>query len=87
MTKCVFCGYESPSVYGIHLIQNDGVVSYFCSSKCRVNALHLKRDKRRLKWTTSFQEEKARATQAHKIHSENTVAAEKEFKKSSKKSK
>lgn len=54
MTKCSFCGKEEYAFKGIHLIKNDGSISYFCSSKCRVNALKLKRDKRRLKWTEAF---------------------------------
>jgi large subunit ribosomal protein L24e len=47
----VYCGREEPAYKGIHLITNDGTVQYFCSSKCRKNALKLKRDKRKLKWT------------------------------------
>lgn len=51
MTKCSFCGFEQNPVFGLHLINNDGTISYFCSSKCRKNNLHLKRDKKKLKWT------------------------------------
>jgi large subunit ribosomal protein L24e len=58
MTKCVFCGAEEQPFRGIHYIQNDGTVNFFCSSKCQTNALHLKRDKRKLKWTQSYREEK-----------------------------
>lgn len=54
MVKCVYCGREEVPIYGVHLITNDGVVQYFCSSKCRKNALKLKRDKRRLKWTEAY---------------------------------
>lgn len=63
MVKCIFCGKEEPSFKGIHLIGNDGSVNYFCSSKCRSNALKLKRDKRKVRWTFAFHEkrEKARA--------------------------
>jgi len=63
MVKCVFCGRDEHSHMGLHLIRNDGIVSYFCSSKCRKNALNLKRDKRKLKWTEAFHEvrDKARA--------------------------
>ena len=54
MVKCIFCGKEENSFKGIHLIKNDGSVNYFCSSKCRINALKLKRDKRKVRWTDSF---------------------------------
>jgi len=69
MVKCTFCGKESPEFKGIHLIKNDGSISYFCSSKCRVNATKLKRDKRKVRWTEAFHEkrEKTRARAAEKI--------------------
>ena len=51
MVKCVFCGREEYSFKGIHLIKNDGSVNFFCSSKCKKNAIKLKRDKKKLKWT------------------------------------
>jgi len=54
MTKCVFCGKEEYSFKGQHLIRNIGAVDYFCSSKCRNNALKLKRDKRKVRWTEAF---------------------------------
>ncbi len=68
MVKCVFCGKEEHSFKGIHVIGNDGNVNYYCSSKCRKNALKLKRDKRRLKWTAAYREEakKALAKEAKK---------------------
>lgn len=63
MTKCSFCGKEEQPFRGIHLIKNIGVINYFCSSKCRKNALNLKRDKRKLKWTEAFHEMKKKAEQ------------------------
>lgn len=54
MVKCGFCGKEEDFHKGIHLIRNEGVVSYFCSSKCRRNALNLKRDRRKVRWTEAF---------------------------------
>ena len=65
MTKCNFCGRERIPIRGVHLIKNDGSVNFFCSSKCRKNALKLKRDKRRLKWTESYHEEKAKLALKH----------------------
>jgi len=54
MTKCNFCGREEAPYKGVNLIKNDGSVSFFCSSKCRKNALNLKRDKKNIKWTEAF---------------------------------
>lgn len=54
MTKCVFCGKEESLYKGVHLISNIGSTSFFCSSKCRRNALNLKRDKNKLKWTEAY---------------------------------
>jgi large subunit ribosomal protein L24e len=61
MVKCVFCGREEPAFIGMHYINNDGNVSYFCSSKCRKNALKLKRERRKIKWTQAFREVRAEA--------------------------
>jgi len=69
MVKCIFCGREEHYFKGLNMINNDGSVSYFCSGKCRRNALNLGRDKRRLKWTSAFKEEreKARAKLKEKV--------------------
>ncbi len=66
MVKCSYCGREDLPVRGVHLITNDGVVQFLCSSKCRKNALKLKRDKRKLKWTEAYRVilTKTRAAQA-----------------------
>lgn len=50
MPRCSFCkqNYEFP--YGLTLILNDGNILYFCSSKCRKNLLHLKRDNKKVNW-------------------------------------
>ena len=58
MVKCVFCGMEEYSFKGLHLIKNDGTINYFCSSKCRLNTLKLRRDKRKVRWTEAFREKK-----------------------------
>jgi large subunit ribosomal protein L24e len=43
-------------------VKNDGSILWFCSSKCRKNALKLKRDSRKLKWTAYYgKEEKGKA--------------------------
>ncbi|MEK6854687.1 MAG: 50S ribosomal protein L24e [Nanoarchaeota archaeon] len=66
MTKCIFCGKEERAHKGIHLIKNEGTIAYFCSSKCRKNALKLKRDKRKVRWTEAFHitRDKARTKEA-----------------------
>ena len=79
MVKCVFCGKEEQYFKGINLIGNDGNVNYYCSSKCRKNALKLKRDKRKLKWT------EAHTTERHKtIAKEARNVAAEEAKKNEK---
>lgn len=59
MVKCSFCGKEAHSFTGVHLIRNSGTVDFFCSSKCRKNSEKLERDKRKLKWTAAYREQKA----------------------------
>ena len=54
MVKCIFCGRDEAPFRGINLIGNDGTVSYFCSSKCKKNALKLGRDRRKTKWTEAY---------------------------------
>lgn len=70
MVKCTFCGKDEDSFKGVHLIKNDGSIAYFCSSKCRVNALRLKRDKRKVKWTEAFHEKREK-TRAKEIKEKN----------------
>lgn len=65
MTKCSFCGKEEQLFKGVHLIKNDGSLFYFCSSKCRKNALKLRRDKRKLKWTEAYRLAREKAKAAH----------------------
>ncbi|MEM3403909.1 MAG: 50S ribosomal protein L24e [Nitrososphaeria archaeon] len=50
--KCSFCGLEIAQGTGLGFIKNDGSIFWFCSSKCRKNMLKLKRDPRKLKWTS-----------------------------------
>ncbi len=60
MVKCVFCGRDENSYKGVHLLKNDGSIDYFCSGKCRKNAIRLGRDKRKLKWTEAYLEARAK---------------------------
>jgi len=60
--KCSFCGNDFPTGTGMMYVKNDGSILWFCSSKCRKNALKLKRDSRKLKWTAYYgKEEKGKA--------------------------
>ncbi len=51
LAKCVFCGIEQEDFKGTYFIRNDGLVHYYCSSKCYKNHLGLRRDKKRVRWT------------------------------------
>ncbi len=51
---CSFCDRSVPKGSGTMLAKNDGTVLWFCSSKCKKNALVLRRDPRKLKWTKKY---------------------------------
>ena len=51
---CNFCNRPVPKGAGTMLAKNDGTVLWFCSSKCKKNALVLKRDPRKYKWTKKY---------------------------------
>ncbi len=89
MVKCVYCGREEIPIRGIHLITNDGVVQFYCSSKCRKNALKLRRDKRKLKWTEAYRIAlgKARAAEVRDKKKAAEKAAEESARQSSPKKK
>jgi large subunit ribosomal protein L24e len=59
--KCSFCGSTIRFGTGIMYVRNDGVTMNFCSSKCRKNMIKLRRDPRKLKWT-SLRQSKIRKT-------------------------
>lgn len=68
MVKCAFCGKEEYAHKGIHVIMNDGSVRYYHTNKCRKNAMKLKRDRRKIRWTEAFHitREKSRAMAENK---------------------
>jgi len=66
MVKCFFCGKDESIHRGLHLINNDGTISYYCSSKCRRNSLDLGRDRRKLKWTEAYRIALAKSAAAQK---------------------
>ena len=51
---CKFCGNNMHLGSGTIFAKNDGTILAFCSSKCKKNMLLLKRDPRKLKWTTKY---------------------------------
>jgi large subunit ribosomal protein L24e len=52
--NCFFCGRRITTGGGIMLVRNDGQVQWTCSSKCKKNLRVLKRDPRKLKWTSKY---------------------------------
>jgi len=72
MVKCFFCGTESSIHQGVHLINNDGSISYFCSSKCRKN-FDMGRDKKKLKWTEAFRIVQQKAKKSEALKAEKAV--------------
>ncbi|MHA2406869.1 MAG: 50S ribosomal protein L24e [Candidatus Ranarchaeia archaeon] len=55
ITKCSFCGENIRPGTGLDYIRNDATVYHFCSNKCRVNMMKLKRKPRKFKWTTKYE--------------------------------
>jgi len=51
---CSFCGRPIAPGMGITIIMNDGTTYRFCSEKCRLSMLKMKRDPRKLKWTNKY---------------------------------
>lgn len=49
-----------PKGAGMMYVKKDGTVQYFCSSKCKKNAMKLKREGRRQKWTPAAKKFMAR---------------------------
>lgn len=49
--KCSFCNIEIEKGTGKMVIQKNGKISYFDSTKCEKNMLKLGRDPRNFKWT------------------------------------
>ncbi|MCL5730516.1 MAG: 50S ribosomal protein L24e [Candidatus Thermoplasmatota archaeon] len=52
--NCSFCGSIIEPGAGTVYIKRDGSYYNFCSRKCRVNMLNLKRVPRRVRWTSEF---------------------------------
>jgi large subunit ribosomal protein L24e len=54
LRNCFFCGRHILAGRGLMLVKNDGAVQWTCSNKCRKNLRNLKRDPRKLKWTSKY---------------------------------
>ncbi|MDG7001199.1 MAG: 50S ribosomal protein L24e [Nitrososphaerota archaeon] len=57
--KCSFCSRPIALGTGIMYVRNDAVTFWYCSSKCRKNSTVLKRDPRKLKWSSSATRDKS----------------------------
>lgn len=53
--ECNFCGNVVEPGTGKLYIKKDGTRFTFCSGKCQINHLGLKRVARRVKWTGHYQ--------------------------------
>jgi large subunit ribosomal protein L24e len=60
MANCSFCDSATPKGTGLLYVKKDGTIFSFCSSKCKKNALGLKREGRRQKWTPAAKKFMAR---------------------------
>lgn len=63
---CSFCGCGIEPGTGMIYVKNDGSLLYLCSSKCRKNAVLLRRRARKLKWTDVYEERVRRQKAAAK---------------------
>ena len=52
---CSFCGNDIEPGTGKMYIKKDGTKFHFCSHKCQVNLVDLKRVNRNVRWTTHFE--------------------------------
>jgi len=51
---CTFCARPVAKGSGTMYVKNNGTIEWYCSAKCKKNALVLKRDPRKLKWTKKY---------------------------------
>jgi large subunit ribosomal protein L24e len=54
LRNCFFCGQRISSASGIMLVKNDGSIQWTCSNKCKKNLRKLRRDPRKMKWTSKY---------------------------------
>lgn len=53
--NCSFCGHAIARGTGTLYVRADGSILRFCSRKCRVSQVTMKRNARKLKWTTKYE--------------------------------
>jgi large subunit ribosomal protein L24e len=58
MTQCSFCKKQYEIPRGMTIVQKDGSLRYYCSSKCRKNS-NMGRDSKKLTWITKSKESQA----------------------------
>jgi len=58
--KCTFCKRDYEIPFGMTIIQKDGTIKYFCSSKCRKNSV-MGRDNKKVGWVVKMTHNKAKA--------------------------
>jgi len=56
--KCSFCNKNIPEGTGILYVKKDGTAYNFCSGKCELNMLKLKRKSSKVKWVTKSKDNK-----------------------------
>jgi len=66
MAECSFCGKELGEGTGKIYVKKDGTVLFFCSRKCEVNMIKLKRNPRKTKWTAEHISHKSRPKKGEK---------------------
>ena len=52
--NCNFCGTQIEPGTGILYVRKDGNTLNFCTRKCQVNMVQMKRVPRRVKWTNEY---------------------------------
>jgi len=58
MVKCTVCKKELREGTGTMYVKKDGTTYYFCSKKCELNILKLKRKPTNLKWANTSKKSK-----------------------------
>lgn len=58
--RCSFCGGHVEPGTGLMLVKRDGMVTFFCSSKCE-RYTKLGRKPHRVRWTERFRRAKTKA--------------------------
>ncbi|MDD5163530.1 MAG: 50S ribosomal protein L24e [Candidatus ainarchaeum sp.] len=53
MVNCSFCSKELKPGTGLMFVKKEGTVLFFCSRKCRMNLLKLKRNPANKKWSSN----------------------------------